>query len=57
MGAYDGAATEQHFKKDLEFYIEYSYFSTPLNHINQQRKTEVGNPLEILESHQSYEYS
>ena len=55
MGAYDGATTEQHFKKDLEFDMEYSYFSTPLNHINQQRKTEVGNPLEILEIHQSYE--
>ena len=42
-------------KKDLEFVIEYSYFSTPLNQTNRYRKTEVANALEILENHQSYE--
>ena len=42
-------------KKDLEFAIEYSYFSTPLNQTNPNRKTEAGNPLEILENNQWYE--
>ena len=58
MDAYDGAATEQQvelLKKDLDFAIEYSYFSTPLNQTNRHQKTKVGNPLEILENHQSYE--
>ena len=58
MDAHDVAATEQKvelLKEDLKFAIEYSYFSMPLDQTNRYRKTEVGNPLEILKNHQSHE--
>ena len=53
MDTHDSAATEQQL--DLEFAIEYPYFSMPLNQTNRHQKMEVGNPLEILENNQSYE--
>ena len=55
---YDGATTKEQvelLKKDLKFVIEYSYFSTPLSQTNRHQKAEVGNPVEILENHQSIE--
>ena len=55
MDAYDGAATEQQvelLKKYLEFAIEHSYFSMPMNQSNRHRTTEVEKPLEILENYQ-----
>ena len=49
-------ATGWTIEKDLGFVIEYSYFSTPLNQTNRNSKAEFGNPLEISENHQWYEY-
>ena len=50
MDAYDGAATEQ------QVALLKNTWNWPYNTlIYRHRKTEVGNPLKILENHQSYE--
>ena len=50
MDAYDGAATEQ------QVALLKKTWNWPYNTlIYRHRKTEVGNPLKILENHQSYE--
>ena len=60
MDLYDGATTKEQvelLKKDLKLAIEYCYFSTQLNQTNRHQKAEAGKPFEILENHQSIEYS